>query len=203
MEPGTALGSTGLAISVLTNGQKVIQFLIEWVKTSKQYRDDVRVVQTRLSSQSARLGAFTAFLKQEAAPGSSHYSEMSAIFQRSVSGMIQELELAFDTYQALINKYKIDDLRRGYEAQMSIEDSDGIAQTKARMVAATKKESETRQKSASYMGAAAWGLFRKKKVVDLIDSVEAWNDKLQNFLLCGLCFGKGPKIGEMLHSPVL
>lgn len=91
---------------------------------------------------------------------------------------------------AAIHKYEIDDLRRGYDAQMSMKDSDGTAQTMARMIAATQKKSEAQQKAVSYMSAAAWGLFRKKKVVDLIDSVEAWNDKLQNSPLCGLCFGK-------------
>ena len=203
MEPGTALGSTGLAISVVTNGQRVLEFLIDWVKSSKQYGEDVRVIHTRLTAESARLQAFVAFLKEQLASGISRYSELSEISQRAISGMVQELELAFDSYMTLVNKYKIEDLQRGYEAHMAIVGQVTTSKTAARIKAAGKEESEAKQKAASHISVSAWGLFRKQKVLELVSTVESWNDKLQNFLLCGLCFGKGPRIVEVLNQPIL
>ena len=203
MEPGTALGSTGLAISIVTNGQRVLEFLIDWVKSSKQYGEDIRVIQTRLTAESARLQAFVGFLKQQLAPGISRYSELSEISQRAISGMVQELELAFDSYVTLVNKYKIEDLQRGYEAHMSVVSQEMTSKRAARVKAAGKEGSEAKQKAASHISVSAWGLFRKQKVLELISTVESWNDKLQNFLLCGLCFGKGPRIAEVLNQPVL
>ncbi|KAG8529892.1 uncharacterized protein KY384_005373 [Bacidia gigantensis] len=203
MGADVGLGSVSLALSVLSRGQVIIEFLIEWVRSSKHYGEDVRVIRTRLSTQSARLSAFSAFLEKESKPGVSHFNELSDVFRRSICGMTEELELTFDSYYSLINKYKIEDLQRGFETQMVIDESSGPTKKRTSIVAASKKESEARQKAASFRNISTWGLFRKKNVFDLINKIESWNDQLQNFLICGLCFGKGPRIGEMLKAPGL
>jgi len=51
-------------------------------------------------------------------------------------------------------------------------------------------EGEEMQKDASIIQVLAWGLFRKRRVVELIDKLALWNDKVMKLLLCGLCLGK-------------
>ncbi|KAI5841303.1 hypothetical protein BZA05DRAFT_385302 [Tricharina praecox] len=53
------------------------------------------------------------------------------------------------------------------------------------------------QLGASWKAKAAWGLFKKKNIEVAVQRLEEWNNKLQNFLLCGLCFLDDKKLMEL------
>ena len=200
---GTAIGATGLAISILTNGINAVEFLVTWVADSKQYGGDVRVMWTRLVTESARLSALQTFLEEKNPAGKSRFSELSVGGQRAISGMLQELEVLFDSYSNLVKKYKLEELKRSYESQMSLETEDGSVRPGFELVSEGKETSKSIQEEAIYVEVAAWGLFRKKKIEDLIQKIETWNDKLQGFLLLGVCFGSGPKMLEKTPQSTL
>jgi hypothetical protein len=187
-----AIGEIGLAISIADHTVSVVLFIKQWVETSKQYGDHVRVMRKHIAIETARLQSFSTFLKQKMPNGTTRFEMLPQLHQAAIIGMIQELEIVFLSYSDIVKKYNVEDLQRGYELESgaSLEKlSGGEALTKEEKV-----KSKYTQKKATIFEKAIWGLFRQKKIDALISALEGWNNKLMNFLLCGMYFLDQPEV---------
>ena len=106
--------------------------------------------------------------------------------------MIQELEIVFLGYSDIIKKYNLEDLQRGYELESYVT-SEKLSGGES-LANEGKEKSKVAQKKAKIIDKAVWGLFRQKKISDLISTLETWNNKLMNFLLCGIYFLDQPEV---------
>ena len=104
--------------------------------------------------------------------------------------MTEELEISIFSYSEVIKKYKLEDLQRGYELELgpSFEPLP-VGETVAK---AAIERSKAIQQKTKKIDKAIWGLFREKKISSLIMTLELWNNKLMNFLLCGIYFLEHP-----------
>jgi hypothetical protein len=190
------IGATGLAIAIVGGAIKVLKFIDKWIDDSKQFGQDVRAFKTRLSTEIARLDSLSEFLDQKSTDGKPRLEQLSVTFQRATKGMVQELQITLASYEPLVEKYKIEDLKRGFDYTLpSALDGLSITDT-AQLKEDGEKEAKERQKKATFLETAAWGLFQKKKISALLVDITTWNDQLQSLLLCSLLFGNGPKVSR-------
>lgn len=182
------LGGISLSIAIVDNACKVLIFLRSAINDAKAFGSDIRSLRTQIVSETARLQAFSAFLKHKTPNGKTQFNRLSDLTKRAILGNVQELEILFGQYTALVAKYGVEKLERGYELNLrSDPDSDPFGDALAEEGIA---ESKGMQKEARMGELLAWSLFRKKKVVELADKLTSWNDKLMRLLLCGVCFGE-------------
>jgi len=180
------IGLTSLAIDIIDDGCVVINFIVEWVKNSRSFGDDVRVIRTRLVTESAKLKALTDFLRHESGTGS-RFDDLPISQRTAILGMIRELDVLFTSYHEVIKKHNLGELLKGYTSDATLNvNALFIDETKA----IAKSEAKATQIGASRVKVVVWGLFEKKKIMRLISSLEWWSDKLMQFMLCGLTFGK-------------
>jgi len=105
--------------------------------------------------------------------------------------MIEELDMIFNSYTVFIQNHSIEELQKGYELDGQLETNAGKSAEQGKQAA--KKV----QTGASLRAVTKWGLFGKRKLEKLLRHMEEWNTRLQNLLLCGLCFGSEPiRFGE-------
>jgi len=101
--------------------------------------------------------------------------------------MIQELEILFAAYSAVVVKYELD---------LGVNDV-GTVDGAEEMVRRATLASDQMRLGASWRDKATWGLFKKRNILTVVERLEEWNNKLQNFLLCGLCFLEDKKLMEL------
>jgi hypothetical protein len=177
---------TALAIAVIDDSCVVINFIVEWVKNSKAFGADVRVIRTRWVTECAKLKALTDFLRDGFVTGS-RFDEMPTLQRTAILGMIRELDILFASYYEAIQKHDLGELSKDHISDATLDmDALFIDETKA----IAKSEAKGIQTGTSRVKIALWGLFEKKKILRLISSLERWNDKLMQFMLCCLTFGK-------------
>jgi len=184
------ISATALAIAIVDDTVNVVLFLKEWIDKSKRYGDDVRIMRKQVTIESARLQSFSRFLKHKLTSGRTRFEILPEIHQNAIVGMSQELEIVFLSYSAIVKKYRLEDLQRGYELEIG-EGTPLVGEALAKEGLETSKEI---QKKATKIDKAVWGLFKRKKLSQLIMNLESWNNKLMNFLLCGIYFLENPDL---------
>ena len=181
-----ALAGISFSIAIIDHACNVLTFLNRVIKDTKTFGSDVRSLRTQIVSETARLQAFSAFLKNKTSSGETQFDQLSVLTKRAILGNVQELEILFGQYTALVANYKEEALQRGYELNLGQDPNSDIFGDE--LVEEGITESKKMQKDANMANVLAWGLFRKK-VVELAEKLTLWNDKLMKLLLCGLCFG--------------
>lgn len=184
--PTTVIGEISFGMAVVDHACIVLTFLHSVVKDAKSFGSDVRGLQTQLVSETARLQAFSAFLKEKTSSGGTRFDQLSDLTKRAILGNLQELGILFGQYTALVANGGEEELQRGYELSM-VPNSDIFGNE---LVEEGIAKSKKVQKKAKVVDVLTWGLFRKERVVELADKLSLWNDRLMQLLLCGLCFGK-------------
>ena len=191
----SSVGEVGLAIAIVDQSVRVAFFLRDWVQKVKNFGDDIRIVRKNVAIEAARLQSFSNFLKRKTGDDKTRFLLLPEIHQSVILGMIQELEITFFRYFAAIAKYRIEDLERGYEPEVGppadkLSDPDALRMESMEL-------SRITQKKAKIVDKATWGLFKQKKVSQLILTLESWNNKLMNFLICGIYFLEQPELWHM------
>lgn len=189
-----------LSIACINEAVITLRYLYQCVQDSKEFGDDIRRISTRIATESARLQAFRQFLEDKAFDGKTRFEMLPEAHRDAVLGMVQELLIIFGTYTEILKKYGI----------LQLQDASKIDHLPTREAAsldtATLKRrgteaSRTVQETTTIINKAYWGVFRKKNVSRIVTKLEEWNNKLQDFLLCGLCFLDGAKlVGTKDHS---
>jgi len=180
------LGGISFSVAIIDSACKVLVFFHGVVTDTKAFGSDVRSLRTQIVSETARLQAFSSFLKHKSPGGGSQFDRLPDLTKRAILGNVQELEILFGQYTALVAKYGEEELQRGYELNPGPDPNNDIFDA---VVEEGITESREMQRGAKMVNVIAWGLFRKKRVVELVDKLASWNDKLMNLLLCGLCLG--------------
>lgn len=178
-------GVTALAIGILDHAVKIVNFVIEWAQKTRAFGEDVRSMRTRLTTESSQLQTMTSFLREQVG-NATRFDAFPEVQRQAIFGMIQEIEVLFASYSEIVAKYKIEELQQGYEAKKKLDISKLSLWPLAK---ASKEEAKKMYKEASFTKVAAWGLLEKKKVDQLLTSLENWNNKLLRFVICGLTFG--------------
>lgn len=197
------IGNTGLAIAIVDDGIKALNFVVKWVDDASHFGDQVRIFRTRLTTEVARLQTLSGFLSQKSEEGVYRFEELSLISQRAAKGMIQELQITLASYSMLVAKYEIEVLQRGFEFKNSPKEEELSIKTPFELETAGKIEGKKIQGDASWIRVTAWGLFQKKKIQVLIADIAAWNDQLQSLLMCALCFAGGPEVSKVTPLSIL
>jgi hypothetical protein len=174
----SVIGEISLGMAIIDNTCKVLIFLQHVVNDAKAFGSDVRSLRTQIASETARLEAFSTFLKHKTPSGKTKLEQLPVLTKQAILGNLQELGILFGQYTALVAKYGFEELQQDYDILGDALVEEGVA------------ESKERQKEAKMVDVLAWGLFKKRRVVELADKLALWNNKLMNLLLCGLCFGK-------------
>lgn len=174
----------GLALACISQAVEILRYFHGVIQDSKEFGEDVRQITTRITTESARLSAFREFLENKNfADGKSRFEMLPEPHRLAVSGMVQELLIMFGTYTTILNKFDLRELQAG-RAQFNsdkIADGDMLAQK-------GREASWELQQHTKLVDKAYWGFFKKKNILNIVAKLEEWNNKLQNFLLCGLCF---------------
>jgi hypothetical protein len=197
------IGTTGLAITIINDGIKVLNFVVKWINDASHFGDHVRIFKTRLATEVARLQTLSGFLSQRSEEGVYRFEELSSISQRAAKGMIQEFQITLASYSMLVVKYEIEVLQRGFESKNSPKEEALSIKSPFELETAGKVEGKKIQDDASWIRVTAWGLFQKKKIQVLIADIAAWNDQLQSLLICALCFGSGPEVSKVTPLSML
>ena len=197
------IGTTGLAISIVDDGIKVLSFVVKWIDNASHFGDHVRIFKTRLATEVARLQTVSGFFSQKSEKGVYRFEELSLISQRAAKGMIQELQITLASYSMLVAKYEIEVLQRGYESKNLPKGEALSIKSPFELETAGKTEGEKIQDDASWIRVTAWGLFQKKKIQGLIAEIATWNDQLQSLLMCALCFGGGLEVSKVTPLSML
>jgi Prion-inhibition and propagation len=184
----TTVGGVSLAIQVTELAYKSLVFVQRVVKYSKAFGSDVQSLRTQIATEAARLQAFSAFLKHKSPSGETQFDQLPDLTKRAVLGNVQELGILFAQYTTVVAKYGVEELMRGYGVDLAPGSQTGIFG--AVFAEEGVAESSGIQREARAADVAAWGLFKRKNVVELADKLALWNDRLMKLLLCGLCFGK-------------
>ena len=195
------IGATGLAIAIVDDGIKILNYVLKWIDDASHFGDHVRIVKTRLATEVARLQTLSGFLSQKTEEGVYRFEGLSLLSQRATKGMIQELQITLASYSMLVAKYEIEVLQRGFESKNLPKEDALSIKYPLKLETSGKIEGERVQDDASWIRVTAWSLFQKKKVQDLVANITAWNDQLQSLLMCALCFGGGPEISKV--TPLL
>jgi len=181
-----ALGIASVGLALIDDAIRVLQYFRVVLADSKSFGSDARTISTRITVETARLQAFREFLN-DLAGTTTRFELLPQMHQTAVVGMIQELEILFAAYSACLVKY-------GLDLNM---DAVGGVDAGPEMVRRATMASGQVQLGASRKDKATWGLFKKKNIVAVVQRLEEWNNKLQNFLLCGLCFLEDKKLMEL------
>jgi len=184
------IGAVGLAIAAVDTTIKVVLFVRNCVDSAKQYGEDVRMMRKQHASESVRCQMFAHFLKRKMSNGKTRFEMLPKTHQNTIVGMTEELEISIFSYSEVIKKYKLEDLQRGYELEPGPSfEPPLVGETVAK---AAIERSKAIQQKTKKIDKAIWGLFREKKISSLIMTLELWNNKLMNFLLCGIYFLEHP-----------
>jgi hypothetical protein len=194
MPAGLVLGGIGLSITIVDKSIKAIEFIIGTINDAKTFGEHVLKLKTRLTSECARLYAFSTFLQQENETGIKRLNTLPLISQDAIVGMIQELELLFWGYSTYLENHDIEELQRGYTT------SEGLAEDAKQLADRRKEERKGTQDRVSWWQATKWGLVEKRKVAALVEQIEEWNERLWRLLLCGLCFSTEPSFTYQDHK---
>jgi hypothetical protein len=186
MSAGLALGVAGVGIQIVDDAVKVIIFIRDIIHDSKHFGEDIRPLRTRTITETARLQAFSGFMKQIDDQGKTRFDSFPLINQKAILGMMLELELLFAGYSKFVREHDINELQRGYEPDLQLKSNVDTVMEKA------GKDSARVQKQASLAEKMFWGIFEKRRILSLLKSLEDWNSRLMGLLLCGLCFGPQP-----------
>jgi len=197
------IGATGLAIAIVDDGVKVLEFVIKWIDDSKHFGDHIRIFKTRLTTEVARLKTLGDFLRQKSDSGAYRFEDLPLLYQRAAKGIVQELQITLASYSMLVAKYNIVVLQRGYESKSSSAEDALSLQSPFTLGQDGEAEAKIIQEDASWIRVTAWGLFQKKKISVLISNLAAWNDQLQSLLMCALCFGNGPATANVTPPAIL
>ena len=188
----SGLSELGLAIAIVDDCVSVAFFIKDWVDKAKQFGDDVRIMRKQVATEAARLQSFSSFLKNKTVEDKTRFQMLPETHQAVVVGMIQELEILFFRYSAVIAKYKIEDLQRGYELELG-PSADALLNRETLRARGTETTRITQEK-AKKIDKAMWGLFKQKNISQVISDLESWNNKLMNFLICGIYFLERPEL---------
>lgn len=184
---GDILAGLSIGIQIVDGVLQFLRLLDQIAHSARHFGADVLTTRTRVAAEAARLEAFSVFLKHKPANGSKTRFEMlPPLTQRAVVGEIRELELLFGRYAAVVERYGVKELMRGYELDVDPEDGvfDKVAREKG------MGEAKKVQIRAMLRDCVEWGLYRRKAVVGVVNGLTEWNDKLMNLLLCGLSLGE-------------
>lgn len=179
---GEVVGAVSLGIQVTETSIKVISFIIDVVVNTKNYGNGVTALRSRISAENARIETFLAYLKQRTADDKPKLVTLHVSCQNAVVLLIQELEVAFAAFSAYMKRHDIDALKRGYVAEIDEKALDAALDAKVLEIKRIKGDTPR-------LDRLVWSLFQKRKVLELVNTLEAWNDRLMNVLLCDAVFG--------------
>lgn len=181
-----ALGIASIGLTLIDDAIRVLQYFRLVLADSKSLGADARKISTQTAVETARLQAFREFLHDPAGT-TTRFELLPQMHQTAVVGMIQELDILFAAYSAVVVKY-------GLDLDVDVVGRVDVAEEMVRRATLTSTQL---QLGASWKAKAAWGLFKKKNIEVAVQRLEEWNNKLQNFLLCGLCFLDDKKLMEL------
>ena len=190
-----AVGEISLAIAIVDECVTVVRFIKDLIQEAKNFGDAIRILRKSVAVEAARLHCLSSFLKRKIVDDKTRFQLLPEVHQSVILGMIQELEIIFFRYSIAIAKYNIKDLQRGYELETGpsaekLSDSETLRAEGVEMGRIT-------QEKAKLIDKATWALFKQKKVSQLVSALESWNNKLMNFLICGIYFLDQPEQWQM------
>ena len=180
------IGVVQLGIQVTESSIIVLRFIHDVVVNTKHYGNRVTALRSRISSETARVDTFLTYLKNKTADGKPKLATLQASCQSAVTHLIQELEATFAAFSSYIRQHDIDALRRGYVININDDALDAVLDAKLLEIKRTKGDTPLLDK-------LVWSLFQKRKVLELVDALQNWNDRLMNVLLCDVVFGSGSR----------
>ncbi|OCL04809.1 hypothetical protein AOQ84DRAFT_225548 [Glonium stellatum] len=192
----SVVGEISFALRVTDDVIKVLTFITGWVQDARHFGGDVHAFRALLASETARLQGFIGFL-QESTNSGSRFESLPSINRTAIVWTVEELDMTFSSYAAFVQKHSVEELQRGYESDAHLETNTG------KSVERGKQTVERVQSDTSFGTVTKWGLFGKRKLEKLLRDMEEWNTRLQNLLLCGLCFGSEPIRFDERERPAL
>jgi len=197
------LGPTSLAITLISDVTKVLQYFLICLRDSKHFGEDVRMISTQINTETARLEAFQEFLKEKTFEDNTRFELLPRPHQAAIVGMVQELEILFGTYRTRLAKYGISELQGDTRIDhlpaldaTPLDDTDELVRRGTMASIAAQQSAPGKEK-------VSWALFKKKNIFNIVRKLEDWNNKLQSFLLCGLCFLDDAKLLAMKDQSTL
>lgn len=175
------LSAISLGIQVTDNAITALKFVHDVIVDVRQYGDQVTTVRTRIQYETARIQYFTQFLKRKTQDGKPHLSTFHESSQSAVFGLIQELETTFAAYIAYVNKHDIQSLRQGYVKSQE-KGLDGS------LVLNRLGEAQRITLTIDNWKKLQWGIFEKRRIMKMLNSLEDWSEKTMKLLLCSISF---------------
>jgi len=196
MPADLALGGLSLAIQIVDKCVKVVEYFAEKIENTKNLGEHVGKLKTRITCECARLQAFNRFLAQETENGEKKLERLPGITQDAIIGMIQELEMLFWSYSQYVEQQSITELQRGYANHKVLE------QTPEQIVEGKKQERKEARERFDWRDAAKWAFSDKKRITNLVQEIEEWNNRMMGLLLVGICYGE-PLSFSARERPIL